>query len=111
MPTYSPSPGPKSAPGTPRGVTEVVPFSLSGEGRAAAMEEARVREAEKLEEEERAARAFKARKMPVGEAWAPQLAEVRDLPLHHIAIANIVCCMAYKRAVAGGSVHSAIAAQ
>lgn len=77
MPTFSPaSAGDKSsAPATPRGVTEVVPFHLSGEMRHTSVEEARQRALEAQAEEERRARNFKARKMPVGEAWMPQHVE------------------------------------
>jgi targeting protein for Xklp2 len=76
MPTFSPAPCDKSsAPATPRGVTEVVPFHLSGEVRHTSVEEARQRALEAQAEEERRARNFKARKMPVGEAWVPQHVE------------------------------------
>jgi len=81
MPTFSPSPAASKTSGTStsRPVTEVVPFNLSGEARHAAVEEARHRLLALQEEEERRAREFKARKMPVGEGWAPQHVEAPPL--------------------------------
>lgn len=77
MPIFSPA---AAEPPLVRSATKPAPFSLESEARSARVAEERELELLRRAEEERAAREFKARKMPVGDGWAPQPSQAVTTP-------------------------------
>ena len=78
MPAYSPAASPREASAASLPTTSPKPFALKTAVRREVAEHARKAKREAEAEAARAAREFRAKPMPVGEAWAPSLSKAKD---------------------------------